>query len=147
MTCPNPFLGGHWVETVEVLTCGIQLRASNPTAMPQSTSATVVATAEQRGAPFRPAPLAGSLKGSEILRIATEIRARLAAGERICNLTVGDFDPGNSAIPSFSKTGRSKPCARERRTIRQGSACPSLREAVRRFYETLSDFPIHWKAS
>ena len=83
----------------------IPLRVPNPTAMPQSTSAPVVATAEQRGAPFRPAPLAGSLKGSEILRIATEIRARLAAGERICNLTVGDFDPRQFRVPKLLEDG------------------------------------------
>src|SRR5437764_617521 len=37
--------------------------------------------------------LARGVVGSEILRIAAEIRARKAQGADICNLTVGDFDP------------------------------------------------------
>ncbi|HEV8357566.1 MAG TPA: aminotransferase class I/II-fold pyridoxal phosphate-dependent enzyme [Gemmatimonadales bacterium] len=40
------------------------------------------------------------LRGSEILRIAAEIRVQLAAGRPICNLTVGDFDPRQFPIPS-----------------------------------------------
>src|SRR5688572_30353639 len=35
--------------------------------------------------------LARGVVGSEILRIAAEIRALKAAGSEICNLTVGDF--------------------------------------------------------
>jgi aspartate aminotransferase len=36
------------------------------------------------------------MTGSEILRISGEVRKLIAAGRPICNLTVGDFDPGNS---------------------------------------------------
>ena len=69
--------------------------------MPQSTSIPVVTTADTNGPPFRAATLDGSLKGSEKLRIATEIRARVAAGERICNLTGGDFDPRYYRVPKL----------------------------------------------
>ena len=41
----------------------------------------------------RVSDMASGLVGSEILRIAAEIRALMAAGRPICNLTVGDFDP------------------------------------------------------
>lgn len=43
--------------------------------------------------------LARRLRGSEILRIAAEVRAA-AAGRPICNLTVGDFDPRQFPIPA-----------------------------------------------
>lgn len=40
------------------------------------------------------------LVGSEILRIAAEIREHIAAGNPVCNLTVGDFDPRQFPIPA-----------------------------------------------
>jgi aspartate aminotransferase len=43
---------------------------------------------------------AHSLIGSEILKIASEIRARVAAGDAVCNLTVGDFNPKYFPIPA-----------------------------------------------
>lgn len=43
--------------------------------------------------------LARGLIGSEILKIATEIRALTAAGQDVCNLTVGDFAPSEFRIP------------------------------------------------
>ena len=39
------------------------------------------------------------LIGSEILKIASEIRSLIAAGEKVCNLTVGDFDAKHFPIP------------------------------------------------
>ena len=45
------------------------------------------------------AAMARRLRGSEILRIAAEVRAA-GAGRRICNLTVGDFDPRQFPIPA-----------------------------------------------
>jgi len=39
------------------------------------------------------------MSGSEILRIAAEIRAMTEAGQRVCNLTVGDFSPAEFRIP------------------------------------------------
>src|SRR5262249_11108541 len=43
--------------------------------------------------------LARGVIGSEILKIAGEIRAMKARGDAICNLTVGDFDPSYFPIP------------------------------------------------
>lgn len=43
---------------------------------------------------------AHSLVGSEILKIASEIRAMVAAGKTVCNLTVGDFNPKYFPIPT-----------------------------------------------
>ncbi len=44
--------------------------------------------------------LARGVVGSEILRIAAEIRALKAKGADICNLTVGDFDPAQFPAPA-----------------------------------------------
>jgi len=44
---------------------------------------------------------ARSLIGSEILKIATQIRGMLAAGKAVCNLTVGDFNPKYFPIPAM----------------------------------------------
>lgn len=43
--------------------------------------------------------LAEHLIGSEIIRIAAQINQRIAAGERIANLTIGDFDPKVFPLP------------------------------------------------
>lgn len=43
--------------------------------------------------------LAETLPGSQILAISQSIKKRIAAGETIYNLTVGDFDPGFFRIP------------------------------------------------
>ena len=43
--------------------------------------------------------LTGSLLGSEILKIAADVRALDAEGTEICNLTVGDFAPSEFRIP------------------------------------------------
>jgi aspartate aminotransferase len=40
------------------------------------------------------------LKGSAILRIAADVRAMIAAGKPVCNLTAGDFDPRQFPIPA-----------------------------------------------
>lgn len=54
------------------------------------------------GAPGRRvSSMAEGLIGSEILKIAADVRAMLAEGKRICNLTVGDFNPAEFRIPRF----------------------------------------------
>ena len=103
--------------------------------MPPSTSVPVVATTSASSLPFRAAPLAGSLKGSEILRIATEIRARLAAGERICNLTVGDFDPRQFRVPKLLEEGTIEALRKGETNYPPGIGMPVLRESICRFYE------------
>ena len=47
--------------------------------------------------------LSRALKGSQILQIAGEVREKIAAGEQILNLTVGDFDPSMFPIPDGIK--------------------------------------------
>jgi aspartate aminotransferase len=103
---------------------------------PTSSTVSVATSADSTsGPPFRAAPQAGSLKGSEILRIATEIRAKLAAGEKICNLTVGDFDPRQFRIPKLLEEATIEAIRRGETNYPPGIGMPVLREAVCRFYE------------
>lgn len=55
------------------------------------------------GPPGLPAPslsaLVRAMQGSEILKIAAEVRSLMATGQPVCNLTVGDFDPRQFPIP------------------------------------------------
>jgi len=101
---------------------------SAPTTAPPATSPAVEV-------PFRAAPQAASLKGSEILRIATEIRARIAAGEQVCNLTVGDFNPGQFRVPKALEDGTVDALRRGETNYPPGVGMPVLREAVRQFNE------------
>ena len=105
--------------------------------MSQTSSSIVITTTSDQGIgpPFKAAPQAGSLKGSEILRIATEIRARVAAGEKICNLTVGDFDPRQFRIPQILEDATVDALRRGETNYPPGVGMPVLRESVRRFYE------------
>lgn len=77
----------------------------------------------------------GTLEGSAILKIAGEIRQRVAAGEKICNLTVGDFDPRQFRIPASLEQGITQALARGETNYPPGNGLPALREAVVTYYE------------
>src|SRR5262245_41494563 len=83
--------------------------------------------------PPRVSAMASALVGSEILRIAGEIRALTARGEAICDLTVGDFNPRHFPIPET--LAASIHAALETQTnYPPADGVLDLREAVRRFY-------------
>jgi len=81
------------------------------------------------------ASMSGSLRGSEILRIAAEIRARISAGEKICNLTVGDFNPRYFRIPQVLEDATVESLRRGETNYPPSPGVPVLREAVASFYE------------
>ena len=98
------------------------------------TDATALAKTGATG-PVDVAAVAGSLQGSEILRIAAEIRALKAAGEAICNLTVGDFDSRYFRIPLVLEETTSTALHAGETTYPPSPGMPALREAVSAFYE------------
>src|SRR5256885_4953972 len=55
--------------------------------------------------------MAKGLIGSEILRIASEIRAAVTAGQKIANFTVGAFSPREFPIPDPPRDGTPPPLA------------------------------------
>jgi aspartate aminotransferase len=79
--------------------------------------------------------LARSVVGSEILRIAAEIRALKAKGAAICNLTVGDFDPAQFPVPEALLTGVGRALAAGHTNYPPSDGVLTLREAVARFYD------------
>ena len=78
--------------------------------------------------------MARHLIGSEILRIASEIRAAQARGDRICNLTVGDFSPGEFPIPEELRESVLRALRAGETNYPPSDGVLRLREAVREFY-------------
>ncbi len=79
--------------------------------------------------------LARGVIGSEILKIAGEIRALKAKGAQICNLTVGDFDPAYFPIPQELLEGTRVALADGHTNYPPSDGVLALREALVRFYE------------
>jgi len=78
--------------------------------------------------------MASRLIGSEVLRIAGEIRSLVAAGRQVCDLTVGDFSPRQFPIPPRLRDGIHEALDRGETNYPPSSGLLDLRQAVRRFY-------------
>ncbi len=78
--------------------------------------------------------MALGLLGSEILKIAADIRALPPGGTPVCNLTVGDFAPSEFRIPSSLETGIARALARGETNYPPSDGMPALREAVAAWY-------------
>lgn len=84
--------------------------------------------------PHRASSMAAGLVGSEILKIAADVRAALAAGDPVCNLTVGDFAPRQFRIPAALEQAIVQAYAGGETNYPPSDGIPALREAVARFY-------------
>ncbi|NVB40444.1 aminotransferase class I/II-fold pyridoxal phosphate-dependent enzyme [Pseudenhygromyxa sp. WMMC2535] len=78
--------------------------------------------------------MAGGLVGSEILKIAADIRELGREGVEVCNLTVGDFDPGQFPIPTRLSEDIQDALAARQTNYPPSNGMLELREAVQRFY-------------
>jgi aspartate aminotransferase len=85
-----------------------------------------------RGA--RPSRVAASIVGSEILKIAADVRALTAAGQQLCNLTVGDFAASEFRIPAALEHGIVDALHRGETNYPPSDGMPALRNAVRDLY-------------
>src|SRR6185503_18850711 len=82
--------------------------------------------------------MASTLVGSEILRIAKEVRELQATGRAVLNLTVGDFAPREFRIPRELEQGIARALAAGQTNYPPSDGVPELRSAVQGFYrETL----------
>ena len=79
--------------------------------------------------------MASALVGSEILKIAGDIRAMRAAGATICNLTVGDFDPAQFRIPRPLEDGIIDALRAGETNYPPSSGIDPLRAAVSGFWQ------------
>ena len=82
----------------------------------------------------RASAIAGSLVGSEILKIAADVRALVASGRDICNLTVGDFSPSEFRIPALLESGIVDGLRRGETNYPPSDGILALREAVCSLY-------------
>lgn len=79
--------------------------------------------------------MAAGLIGSEILKIAGDIRELVRSGVEVCNLTVGDFDPKQFPVPERLSAGIRDALAAGHTNYPPSNGIPELREAVRNHYE------------
>ncbi|MBK5257280.1 MAG: aminotransferase class I/II-fold pyridoxal phosphate-dependent enzyme [Vicinamibacteria bacterium] len=82
----------------------------------------------------RLARLADKLQSSTILKVAAEIRARQAAGQDVCDLTVGDFDPQYFPIPEKLREATKAALDAGATNYPPAAGIPALRDSVQRFY-------------
>ncbi len=98
--------------------------------------------------PAAPEPALGgmvsSLIGSEILRIAGEVRALAAAGRPVLNLTVGDFSPRQFRIPIELESAVARALAAGETNYPPSDGLPELRRNLQGFYrsELGVDYPL-----
>jgi aspartate aminotransferase len=86
------------------------------------------------GGPGRVSRMADGLIGSEILKIAADIRAAIQRGEQVANLTVGDFSPREFRIPEALERRIGQAYAAGETNDPPSDGVGVLREAVREFY-------------
>jgi aspartate aminotransferase len=88
--------------------------------------------------------LSRGLVGSEVLRIAAEIRGLIARGQPVCNLTVGDFDPREFRPPDRLLDGVRQALGDGHTNYPPSNGVLELRQAVTRYYrrEFGLDYPV-----
>ncbi len=88
--------------------------------------------------------MASTLVGSEILRIAAEVRALQEQGRPVLNLTVGDFAPRQFRIPRQLEEGIVAALAAGQTHYPPAGGLLELRQAVRDFYtrDLGLDYPL-----
>ena len=83
----------------------------------------------------RVSAMADGLIGSEILKIAADIRGMMAEGKSICNLTVGDFNPAEFRIPRFLEANITDALKRGETNYPPSDGMMPLKRAVLSFYK------------
>lgn len=78
--------------------------------------------------------MAGSLQGSSILAIAAQVRALVAQGHQVCNLTIGDFDPKQFPVPPALIDGTEAALRAGHTNYPPASGIAELRKAVQHMY-------------
>lgn len=79
--------------------------------------------------------MAGSLIGSEIIKIGNEVNDMIRKGEQICNLTIGDFDPSIFPIPAELQTEITAAYQAGHTNYPPANGMAGLREAATAFTE------------
>ncbi|HEU4453856.1 MAG TPA: aminotransferase class I/II-fold pyridoxal phosphate-dependent enzyme [Longimicrobium sp.] len=92
----------------------------------------------------RVSAMADGLIGSEILKIAGDVRAMIAGGEAVCNLTVGDFAPAEFPVPEALSEATIAALRAGETNYPPSDGMPGLRQAVQAFYQRWLglDYPL-----
>ncbi len=77
--------------------------------------------------------MADGMLGSAILKIAGEVRTLAGQGRKVCNLTVGDFDPRQFPIPAVLRDGIAQALRAGETNYPPGNGVPALRDAIRSY--------------
>lgn len=85
--------------------------------------------------PSRVSNTAAGLIGSEILKIAADVRALIAEGTPVCNLTVGDFASSQFPIPAYLESEIVAALAAGETNYPPADGMPQLRDAILAFYK------------
>ncbi|PUZ26708.1 aspartate aminotransferase [Chitinophaga costaii] len=80
--------------------------------------------------------LAETLIGSEIIKLASEIKEKIAKGEKIYNFTIGDFDPKIFPIPAAFEQEIVNAYRDHYTNYPPADGIPELRKAVSEFIDT-----------
>jgi aspartate aminotransferase len=106
--------------------------------------ASLAAVAAQPASTGRVSTMAAGVVGSEILRIAAEIRALKAEGRTVCDLTVGDFDARHFPVPDPLRASIHAALDRGETNYPPSSGVLELRRGVQRLYarELGLDYPL-----
>ena len=81
----------------------------------------------------RVSEMAENLVGSEIIKLAGEVKAKIKNGEKIYNLTIGDFNPSIFPIPTEFKNEIIKAYQNDETNYPAANGIEELREAVSHF--------------
>jgi len=84
----------------------------------------------------RVSEMAENLVGSEIIKLAGEVKEKIKNGEKIYNLTIGDFDPNIFPIPTELKNEIIKAYENNETNYPPANGIAELRESVSRFLHT-----------
>src|SRR5258707_7005874 len=78
--------------------------------------------------------MASGLVGSEILKIAGDVRAMKRSGKPMCDLTVGDFSPREFRVPKILEEGIAAALAAGQTNYPPSDGILELRQAVQALY-------------
>jgi aspartate aminotransferase len=94
--------------------------------------------------PTRLSKMAGGMAGSMILKVATDVKGWAALGHRVCDLSMGDFDPRQFPIPDELRAGIEDALRHGQTSYPAGVGMPALREAIRAYSRERMglDYPV-----
>src|SRR5436190_3131048 len=88
--------------------------------------------------------MAEHLIGSEIIKLANEVNEKIKKGEKIHNLTIGDFDPKVFPIPGELRDAIIKAYTDGHTNYPMANGMPELRKSVAEFIKEKEN--LHYSA-